>query len=96
MADWSVESVLDDLKSDLMEVFWEAVEAIFGFVADLLAAVPVPEFLTDLAPIVAQVPSTVIYWIQPFQLPYAFGVISAAILARMTLSVIPYIGAAFR
>jgi len=93
---WTMEGVLDDLKSDTLDIVWGVVGDIGYFAADMLHAIPTPSFLQDLPAVVSSVPADVLYWVDPFELPYAFTVITAALLARMALSLIPWVGAAFR
>ena len=94
--DWSFEAILNDLKSDIEEVLWGILASITEFGADLLEAVPVPDFLAPMAGFVGSVPADVMYFAAPFELSYGLGAISAALASRLVLSLIPYVGSAFR
>lgn len=96
MAMWDIEGVLDDLVTDIQDTLWGILESLGSLTTEMLSAIPVPEFLQGLPVMVASVPPDVVYWVEPFQLDYGLGVISAAITARILLGLIPYVGGAFR
>lgn len=90
------ESFLDDLMSDIKDFFYTVAVELVDLTADLIEQIPVSEFLQPLGAFVAGIPPEIAYFVGPMQLPFAFSVISSAIAARQLLSLIPYIGGAFR
>lgn len=96
MEDWSFEGILDDLGTDLSDLFWGILADMVDVGADLLESVPVPEFMAGMPVHISGVPSTVIYFVQPFEMTYGLSVISAALASRMLLSLLPIVGGAFR
>lgn len=96
MDDWSFEGILDDLGTDLTDIFWGILADMVDIGADLLESVPVPEFMGQMPTHLGSVPSTVIYFTQPFEITYGLSVISAALASRLLLSLLPIVGGAFR
>lgn len=93
---WTWEEILDDLKSDLSDLFWESMESVIELGADILGLIPVPTFMENLADVIGDIPDSVMYWIEPFEIDYGLSVVMAAVTARMLLSLIPIVGGAFR
>ena len=93
---WSLEGVLDDLGTDLSNLFWELLADFVMMLAELLHEIPAPEFLSALGAYVGALPPNVLYFLGPFEFPYGFSVLGAAVASRMLLSLIPYLKSAFR
>lgn len=56
----------------------------------LVNVIPVPDFLVNLQPVT--IPSSVSFFIAPFNLEYGIGIIVSAYIARFILRRIPIIG----
>lgn len=91
-----MEGFLDDLYTDLSDLFWGILESLIDLFTDIVELLPAPEFLDGLAGYMSNIPADVVFLLAPFEFDYGFSVINAAIFARLTLSLIPYIGGAFR
>jgi hypothetical protein len=90
------EGFLDDLMTDIKDFFYTVSVELVDLTADLIEQIPVPEFIQPLGQFISDIPPEIAYFVAPMQLPYAFTVIMSAIAARQLLSLIPYIGGAFR
>lgn len=93
---WNIEGVLDDFMSDIASFFWGVLADLLDVFAGLVESMPVPEFIAPLAGFVGSVPPGVIYFVSPFELSYGLQVIGAALAARLLLSLVPFVGGAFR
>lgn len=93
---WSFEDFLDDLKTDFVDLFWYCVGALADFANSILQAIPVPDFLDGLGPLMAQIPASSLYWLEPVHLGFGLGLISSAVTAAALLRLIPYVGGAFK
>jgi hypothetical protein len=58
--------------------------------ASLIGSVPVPEFLANIQTII--LPSGISFFLEPFNLEYGIGILTAAYIARFTVRRIPIIG----
>lgn len=90
------EGFLDDLLSDIKDFFYSVAVDLVDLLADLVEEIPVPEFLQPLGSYISNLPPEALYFASAFELPYGFSVIGAAVTSRMLLSLIPFIGGAFR
>ncbi len=80
------------LISELKLLFQWFYESILGGFASLVELIPAPDFMTQIATSNFQLPASVIYWTDYFQLPFGMTVITSAITARFILRRIPGIG----
>lgn len=65
---------------------------VLGGLQAAVNAIPVPSFFSSAANYVAQMPASVAYFSEGFQIPYGLGVITSAWVARWILRRIPLIG----
>ena len=91
----SLESFLNDLKSDLSDLVYSVLESIINIGVDILYSIPVPDFISDLEPLLTSIPASVLYWIEPLHLGFGLGLVSSALVARQLVRLIPYVGSAF-
>ena len=91
----SLEGFLNDLKSDLSDLVYSVLESIINIGVDVLNAIPVPEFMGELEPLLVSIPQSVLYWIEPLHLGFGLGLVSSALVARQLVRLIPYVGSAF-
>jgi len=94
--DWDLSSLWDTFVNAFENKFWQLLGDLAQFFADILNSIPVPGFLGSLSGYIAAIPPGVLYWLEPFNVSWGFGIISAALTARLLLSLIPFIGSAFR
>lgn len=85
-----------DIKETLENWGWGMIGSMSDFAADLLEAIPVPDFLQQLPSNMSAIPASAIYFATPFELKYGVTVISAAIIARMLLTLVPFVGDMFK
>lgn len=78
--------LIDEIKNILLW-FYEMI--ITGF-AVVIEAIPVPEFLQNVAPM--NLPAHVLWWTDMFQVGYGLAIVSTAYIARFVIRRIPLIG----
>lgn len=76
----------------LKEWFEGAVQWLWDQVLAILAAIPVPEWLSDASGLWAAIPAPVLFFMQALKLPEGLLIIGAAYVIRFLIRRIPIIG----
>ena len=80
----------------IAEEFWLILQGFWNYIlaqlALLVEMIPVPDFLVQLQNSSFQIPSSVLFWTDMFQVPFGLAVMVGAMVARFVLRRIPLIG----
>ncbi len=79
--------------SDEIKLIWQSViESMLGAFAYVLEQIPVPDFMLNIQNNSFQIPASVLYWTDFFEVPFGLGAFIAALTLRFILRRIPIIG----
>lgn len=84
MASWIVEQL-----EAVARVIWDG---LLSSLASVLEAVPWPDWLSSAAGHVGAIPSSVLWFLDPFEVPYGLMVVSGAYLVRFLIRRLPIVG----
>lgn len=82
----------DWLRDALLWAPKAALEWLLDKVAELIEAIPVPDWLSGAGSVFAAVPGEVVWFLDAFAINYGIGIIIAAYIVRFLIRRIPVVG----
>lgn len=70
----------------------KTLELLLDALMAVIDSIPPPDFIQNIPNIVSQIPPSVWYWVDPFNIPAGMGIIIGAYIIRFIIRRIPFIG----
>lgn len=87
-----MQDMLDALVDALLWVPLKLWELLLDGLASVLESIPVPEWASGLSGLAGNIPSSVLYFAEPFNLGYGIAVLTSAYGIRFIIRRLPVIG----
>ncbi len=84
--------LLDGIYDVLSDFAVWLIDVVLNAAMTLLEAIPAPDFFANVATYAGQIPSDVLFWVDPLEIPTGLSIIMSAYILRFIIKRIPFIG----